>query len=495
MTEARRPAIVLGLVALALVVLGRPWAALVPVLGIALALQLAHLAPGLLSRLTERVGDAAARVVALVLLVPVFALVFVPVAGVLRLLGLDPLGAAGGGWRSTRAARALSPTRAFADDRHQRSGGDPRGSWRVGLALVALGALLAVVVPEVVDRGDPEADVPTALRGGGHDPFRAPALAGLDWTEEASAEFGAVSSGLTSTSYVGSSLIDHEGRYVNVSGRVRASYEAAPVAGQEPLDVWFFGGSTMFGFSAQRDDHTIPSEVVRLAEADGTTVRARNFGAPGYVNFQETVLLAQVLASGERPDLVVFYDGINDLAVQIQQVFGGIGTPGDPADISAFAVRDLLAGVLTGTAAPPAALVPTPPPHRPPTAEDVVAGLQQVYGQGLDLSRALAEHYGFPVRHFWQPDLFNKAELVPGEVEVVEALGIDDAEYEASRRLSLAAVAGLPADVTDVSDAFDGATEPILTDQVHTNELGARLVAEAMYESLRPALAELSAEA
>jgi lysophospholipase L1-like esterase len=45
-------------------------------------------------------------------------------------------------------------------------------------------------------------------------------------------------------------------------------------------------------------------------------------------------------------------------------------------------------------------------------------------------------------------------------------------------------LAGLPARVTDLSGVFDEVEEPIYIDGVHTNELGARLVAEALWADL-----------
>jgi len=51
-----------------------------------------------------------------------------------------------------------------------------------------------------------------------------------------------------------------------------------------------------------------------------------------------------------------------------------------------------------------------------------------------------------------------------------------------------------PDGVIDLTDAWAGTDEAILTDQAHTNELGARLVAEAMYDHLQPDLRRLAAE-
>jgi hypothetical protein len=71
--------------------------------------------------------------------------------------------------------------------------------------------------------------------------------------------------------------------------------------------VYFFGGSTMWGYGAN-DAGTIPSQFAAL-----TGVRAENFGEKGWTAHQSLVMLIQLLADGHRPDLVVFYDGINEV--------------------------------------------------------------------------------------------------------------------------------------------------------------------------------------
>ena len=69
----------------------------------------------------------------------------------------------------------------------------------------------------------------------------------------------------------------------------------------------------MFGWF-QRDEHTIPSEFARLAEADGIPVRVVNYA---HARLRELAGVAAAAGSssagGQRPDLAVFYDGANEL--------------------------------------------------------------------------------------------------------------------------------------------------------------------------------------
>lgn len=74
--------------------------------------------------------------------------------------------------------------------------------------------------------------------------------------------------------------------------------------------VYFFGGSTMWGYWVN-EPQTIPSYF-----AAATKIRSENYGEIGYTAHQSLVLLLQLLQSGHRPSLVVFYDGVNDVAIK-----------------------------------------------------------------------------------------------------------------------------------------------------------------------------------
>ena len=107
-----------------------------------------------------------------------------------------------------------------------------------------------------------------------------------------------------------------QGETVNIVGpyRERATAVAADAKGGE---VFFFGGSTMWGTGA-RDAETIPSYYSAI-----TGRPARNFGESGYVAHQDLEMMLWLLQSGERPAAVVFYDGVNDVAHRCRKGFGG----------------------------------------------------------------------------------------------------------------------------------------------------------------------------
>lgn len=354
---------------------------------------------------------------------------------------------------------------------------------RVVVAVLVVGAGL-YGVNRVVGR----ATAPEVVAGvKGMNPADAAALDNQADVERTGVEMGEITSDDPYTPFTGSSLLDYDGEFVNVRNRVRRSYQPPIPDGTDPVDVWFFGASTMFGFAMQRDQHTIPSEFAREAEAAGIPVRVRNYGTTGVTNYSETVLLSLLLTGGERPDVVVFYDGLNDISLQLLNHFGAASPPGEPGELGAFRTRDVLAASKGARSEPPSRVVPRDEPARP-EAQRFVSDIVGTYGQGVELSRALAQFYGFDVMHFWQPDIFTKQPLDPGETPLLEPLALDRFRFESMVALSKRVRAQLPDGVEDISAALNTTKGPVLTDIVHTNEVGAAAVARSMFDIARPRL-------
>lgn len=110
--------------------------------------------------------------------------------------------------------------------------------------------------------------------------------------------------------------VDFNGTYMHMEGPVRRSIPSAYYnpAATDTLDIYFFGGSTMFGFNAQ-DQESIPSRFVEMYKQQhptGKSIRVHNYGNPTYYTYQELMLFSDLIFNGHQPDVVVFLDGIND---------------------------------------------------------------------------------------------------------------------------------------------------------------------------------------
>jgi hypothetical protein len=102
------------------------------------------------------------------------------------------------------------------------------------------------------------------------------------------------------------------GERINVGGRyLQRRTLNDNVSG--PTKAYFFGGSTMWAEGSD-DAGTIPSQF-----AAATGIHSENFGETAYDAHQGLSLLIQVLQAGHRPDLVVFYDGVNEVMNKCRQ--------------------------------------------------------------------------------------------------------------------------------------------------------------------------------
>ncbi len=102
------------------------------------------------------------------------------------------------------------------------------------------------------------------------------------------------------------------GKYVNAYDRVRKSIPDQSSGSEDPKEVWFLGGSSMFGYNLT-DSETIPSAFVReYQKLGGKPIKVSNYGTPNYFSYQELIQLSDNLFRGKRPDIVIMLDGLNE---------------------------------------------------------------------------------------------------------------------------------------------------------------------------------------
>jgi lysophospholipase L1-like esterase len=261
----------------------------------------------------------------------------------------------------------------------------------------------------------------------------------------------------------------------------------------------------------------------------------RNYGRPGIAMWQELELFQQLVASGQKPDLVVFYDGFNDLAWQMNLVMSaeptnvydrmrdqttnagangldatvqapeGTSTSesdgtslGDVADAywdqsASHHVYDALHELFGGSDEPDVQFAEGVdqelPAQTPEQISEAVRNAISIQRRAATLVEAVADSVGAAASFFYQPTVFTK-KLLPDEQEYLTLEAYEPARWGPATEQARAQLKNTP--YVDVGDALDGATTPVLWDFVHTNEEGARLAAVALYRHLLP---ELRAEA
>ncbi|MEO7360632.1 MAG: SGNH/GDSL hydrolase family protein [Gemmatimonadaceae bacterium] len=113
------------------------------------------------------------------------------------------------------------------------------------------------------------------------------------------------------------------GQFINVGAdRLRATPGANCAPGS--YLVYALGGSTMWGTGAP-DSGTIAAYLQRgFAQRVQRPVCVVNFGESAYVVTQGLIGLSLALRAGARPDLVISYDGVNDVFAAYQSGHAGI---------------------------------------------------------------------------------------------------------------------------------------------------------------------------
>jgi lysophospholipase L1-like esterase len=264
-------------------------------------------------------------------------------------------------------------------------------------------------------------------------------------------------------------VADVRTRWVNVIDGRRATW-APPPCECRRYRVWIYGGSTTFGLG-QRDEFTISSQLAKLAWDQGIAIDVENRGQPGDLHWQEAERFGWDVGAEVRPDLVIFYDGVNELWGTATAADYGGPSPAEPVDplVGTF-WRELTAAYESD------------PPPTPPGAELVptttAAPLSAVtegslaverYDRSRVTSRGVAEEQNIPAVWIWQPSRVSRP-AVDGEPE-------NKGGEERVRAVADAARDALPSDVLDFSDVFDEVPRPLFTDDVHHNEEGAEIVA------------------
>lgn len=312
----------------------------------------------------------------------------------------------------------------------------------------------------------------------------------------------------------------YHGRYINIDSlrhRVtpQPSTPAVPAA-----RVFFFGGSTLWG-SFLRDDHTIPAEASRRLQTlagPGARVEVTNFGETGHVFTQGMLELMLQLRAGNRPDVVVFYDGINDAFSALQNGEAGLGQneanrvnefalgrrltwhgheEGVAKDLHSFAVLST-EGLSRLRLVQRLGRVLHPPP--PPTllARDSAArSVVRVYAENVRMIEALARTYGFTPIYVWQPTLHaTRKVLTPFERVLMKGIDNDPMQRRLKQvhfavlpLLDSAVTQQAPGRYVNASSAFEGDTIAVYSDQVgHNTENAVPGIVDTFWPTLRSAV-------
>jgi lysophospholipase L1-like esterase len=257
--------------------------------------------------------------------------------------------------------------------------------------------------------------------------------------------------------------------------------------------VHAYGASTMWG-SGVSDQETIPAYLqTALAPLVDRPLCVVNYGQPAYVSTQSLIQLTLDLQAGNVPDLVIFYDGPNDVISAYQS-----GQPYAHHNLKQIAAKfekgatpiSLLTGSQTFALFRKVAWGKLPVGEfagwHPPADEeiDALAGaVANTYAANYRLLDALAAEYGFHYVMFWQPVLLIDKPLAPEEEPLIrerEVIMPGIAPLFEASYAEVRAVIPRHDRMHDLSTVFEATDTYLYTDTWHLLPEGNRIVGQAM---------------
>lgn len=263
--------------------------------------------------------------------------------------------------------------------------------------------------------------------------------------------------------------------------------------------VYVFGGSALWGYGSP-DWATIPSLLAERYEAERPACVV-NYGETAWVSTQNVIeLVRQLTKSARKPDLVIFYDGCNEIVIPYST--GRPDVHSNFNEIKSWLERRGQAGegsfgYLTlantrGLAARIAARLKTV------SADSLFTGdvdhlareIARGYLANLDVVEGLARRYGFAYAAFWQPVAVLGHKILTEEERTLmgemtgEGSRLGRALHEKTHALVRASGHSHLRDFTGV---FDDRRESVYITPCHVSPAGNRIVAARMYEAVRGA--------
>jgi lysophospholipase L1-like esterase len=301
--------------------------------------------------------------------------------------------------------------------------------------------------------------------------------------------------------YVGWRRSHYDGRFISVDNQgVRRTLNSY-CGNEKNLVVWIFGDSVLWG-TGSSDAETIPSQLANLYEDAGQKVCVRNYGEVGWVSTQEVIeLILQLKQLNRKPDIVVLYDGADEILTPSEGVPIG-------ADIGYQRFRQLLdnsqnqskpgfwylnqtntARALNRIAAQlRASRHSGANPNLPPQEAKTAAQLSiDNYRRNLQIVDSLAQTYGFRSFYFWYPVSAAGHKPLTREEQMFVSREAARAPqvYELTRATYALCEKLQRPNFLYLGDILDADPQQLYLDFSHLSPQGNRLVAQYMFQVLQ----------
>jgi lysophospholipase L1-like esterase len=269
-----------------------------------------------------------------------------------------------------------------------------------------------------------------------------------------------------------------KGTYINIQDHRR--HTTGQPADAEHI-VYLFGGSTIFNIEVP-DEHTVASNLqILFNQTFPGEYRVENMGVLGLTSGEELKRL-QTLSLHEG-DIVIFFDGINDIIRNLEYSGSGLLKTLDKSYLYKFFLKTLIQRWI--------------PKYQLPNLDQIQAD----YSNNIQRSERTASQQGAHFFHFLQPNIYFIEHPSEYEQAIINSLEKDypgweigivtgyDALRTAQQELLKAGLSSYDLRFI-LSHENRGEGQEIFFDDVHVNHVGNRIIAEAIFNHLSPSLSE-----
>jgi len=290
------------------------------------------------------------------------------------------------------------------------------------------------------------------------------------------------------------------GKWHNVDANgVRVTHYNAEENKNGVKKIFMFGGSTLWA-TGSADWETISSYLAKFLNKDNPQYIVHNYGETGYVSSQGLNRLIAEIKKGNIPNLVIFYEGINDAFTGAHALYV-LKTPSYHTNMDQFEKMfkgnrvtyfleilkttyiyqaiDLVKGKLLSK-----------PEERwakkikEAEMQEAVQRTVKYLISNFKIASSLGKEYGFRVILCLQPNIYSgKKVLQEYEKEFLKTrLRAVDLTYTEIKRIIKE---NTSSGIYDLSDVFETIAEPIYIDWAHIGPLGNYHVAQKIKEIIK----------
>jgi len=292
----------------------------------------------------------------------------------------------------------------------------------------------------------------------------------------------------------------YNGNYINVdeNGLRKTSFESGNLKPDRKIRIFVFGGSAVWG-TGVRDQFTIPSLIGFELTKKGIPVEIMNLGESGYVSTQEMIEFIHQLQNGNVPDMVIFYDGVNDIFSTYQQAEAGIpqNEYNRIREFNAAKEKRKTIGVLFESVktlsmvrfvVEKVQMDAEPKNYTAPEIQKLADQAVEIYSGNLRVIASLGKEYGFKPLFYWQPVIFKKECLSEYEQnEAAKVSYIKEFTFAVDKQLMSFDTTQELILLYDISNIFSKTSEPVFIDFCHISEKGNSVIAARIADDIEQA--------